>query len=265
MEQQYYIDLQTAVAALRERRSMRQKVETWWKEKGWKIPSACLSLENALVFGKPIATRRYEDALFVHLAESLDLQPVWMEYTQGSLSTESPYKRSLIHPTFYEKRGRTGGIVVRKHRLACMQSHRMQPIHEIRLAHTETVSLVDYHHTLLDAFGFGPQSRVDLSGFYRQFGRAVNYYAPYLSLFLAHGVLVEDYHGGEDAAVVGDFTSTTFEPAMQELYYQFGVMPLIARMPWHTHLAYFIPLSRRDDWRSHGVVPENVLSALNVR
>lgn len=61
---------------------------------------------------------------------------------------------------------------------------------------------------------------------------------------------MDDFHGGEDASMVGDFTNQVFLPAYRELEQRFQVGPLIARMPWHEHLQYYPSPEIQNDWRS---------------
>lgn len=82
-----YVSLSNAARLLEERRALRRRIERWWSDMGWHIPQLCYSFDGVLVFGKAVATRRYEDVLFCHYAEELGLRPVWMEHTQGRLST----------------------------------------------------------------------------------------------------------------------------------------------------------------------------------
>ncbi len=255
-----YVPLRDAHRLLEERRSLRYRVEQWWSDMGWHIPELCYSFDGVLAVGKAVATRRYEDVLFCYYARELGLRPVWMEYTRGHMSTHSPFKRSLLHPTFFTKRGRNGGLVREKTKLACMQEKRMQPTNDICL--NDGASLVAYHHQLHALLGLGSEAVIEISDFYDQFGTARQYYLPYLSLFLAHAVLVDDFHGGEDACVAGDFTDNVFMPAYQALKQRFQVGPLIARMPWHENLQCY-PLSE-NDLSLDEVIPRDFLSQQKV-
>lgn len=236
--QAVYVALSDAPRLLEKRCWLRSRVEQWWREMGWRIPKPCPAFNGVLVFGKAaVATCRYEDILFTHRARELGLRPVWMEHTEGHLSTHSPFKRSLLHPTFAIKRGRNGGLVLKKEKLGSLQDRRMQQINTIRL--DDGTPLIDYHHRLHARLGLGPESVIEASDLHSQFATPRQYYLPYLSLFLAHAVLVDDFHGGEDSHVAGEFTDTVFLPAYRELSRRFGVSPLIARLPWHEHLQYF--------------------------
>lgn len=184
-----------------------------------------------------------------------------MEHTKGSLSTHSPFKRSLLHPCFYMRRGRSGGIVVETKRLAAIQEKRMQRLSEVVL--DDGASLVEYHHRLHKIFGLH-DSVVDLSSFFSQFGGAEKYYTAYMSLFVAHAVIFEDYHEGEEeGAILDTLTKDIFLPACDRLKQEFGVGPLIVKMPWHDNLRYYAPPDGTE-WQTHGVIPECLLPQIEM-
>jgi len=256
-----YYTLSEAKATLNERRLLRPTIEQWWKEQGWTPPNQVPMFGDAVaVLGKAAcATRRYEDALFLEYARLGGFNPAWMVYTKGLLSTESPFKRRLLHPTFFEKRGkRYGGIVVRKHRLGCIESNRAKPVCDVRLKCGTPV--VDFHRRLHQRFGYSDDTVIDLSSYYEQFAyNAKKYYWGYLSFFLAHSVLLDDYHGGEERLRIGmRFTNEVFLPVYHEVVRKFGITPIIVRFPWHEHLKYVMP-DDVENWRDHRVIPENLL------
>ncbi len=248
-----------ALVELKNRFFLRKRIEEWWKKQGWKIPSRCFEFDMVAVFGRAVATRRYEDVFFCAYAEAYGLTPVWMEHTKGSLSTHSPFKRSLLHPCFYIRRGRNGGIVVETKKLAALQEKRMQRLDEVRL--DDGTSLIEYHHQLHEQFGLR-DAVINLSDFFLQFGGAERYYIAYLSLFLAHAVIFEDYHDGEDEGDnLDSLTNNIFLPACEVLKREFGVGPLIVKMPWHDNLRYFAPPDGTP-WQTHGVIPEHLFAQI---
>ena len=238
---------------LSERRHLRTKVEKWWQRQGWYIPDCFLEHTRIAAFGRAVATRRYEDALFLNYANASELRPIWMEYTNSAFSSHSPFKRSLLQPIFYEKHGKNGGLVSKKKPLAPIEVNRTKKISDIKIE--SECSLVEYHHDLHSHFKLGERSIIDFSKFYGQFGGASCYYLAYLSLFIAHAVLFEDYHGGEDSHTLGDLTDKIFYPAYEKLEALFGVPLLLVRMPWHENLRLYIPKDC-NDWEHHGVIPE---------
>lgn len=176
-----------------------------------------------------------------------------MEYTDSAFSSHSSFKRSLLQPVFYERHGKNGGLVSQKRPLASIQENRTKKLSDIR--NNTGNSLVDYHHRLHAKFELEDSSRVDLSEFYGQFGNASCYYLAYLSLFVAHAIMFEDYHGGEDEHTLEDLTDNIFHPAYETLESLFGVKLLLVRMPWHENLRLYIP-EDRNDWQDHGVIPK---------
>lgn len=265
-----YHDPHQAESLLHTRRHLRSEVEAWWQSQGWGIPDLPQPNGHQLaVFARHVATFRYEDALFVLLAERGGLEPVWLEYTADRFADVSPYKHSLGSPTFATHRGRSGGLGLKGLRevgfpgrksLIHFNSANGRPINQISLV--DGRPLVDFHHEHQDRMMGGRARRFDLSTWLQQIGKAKDYYAAYLSLFVAHLALFEDYHGGESAGqdggggVLFDFTSHVFEPAWQEVVDRFGVEPLLVKMPWHDFCRFF-PL--HPDWRENGVIlPEHL-------
>lgn len=247
-----YIPLRDARVMLRKRCNLRREVEQWWHSQGWFIPNLFFESTPIAAFGRAIATRRYEDALFLYYAKAAGLKPIWMEYTNGVFSSHSPFKRSLLQPIFYERHGKNGGLVSRKRTFASIQENRTKKLSDI---HDNAGNyLVDYHHRLHAKFGLEDSSR-DFSEFYGQFGNASGYYLAYLSLFVAHAIMFEDYHGGEDENTLEELTNSVFHPAYESLESLFGAPLLLVHMPWHENLRLYIP-EDRNDWQYHGVIPK---------
>ncbi len=137
----------------------------------------------------------------------------------------------------------------------------MQRLSEVVL--DDGASLVEYHHRLHKIFGLH-DSVVDLSSFFSQFGGAEKYYTAYMSLFVAHAVIFEDYHEGEEeGAILDTLTKDIFLPACDRLKQEFGVGPLIVKMPWHDNLRYYAPPDGTE-WQTHGVIPECLLPQIEM-
>jgi len=257
-----YLTLAQAKAALIERKHMRKEIELWWKTRGWSVPEALHTFGLVAAFGKPaVATRRYEDVLFLEYAKAGGFDPVWMVYNQCAFSSESPFKRRLLHPTFFERRGgRSGNIVTRKQKLAGIEVNRTKPIANIML--DSGVPLVEYHRGLHRSFGLPDQSVINLSACYAQFDNIPReYYKAYLTFFIAHCALVENFEIDRDeetAPQLARFVDEVFLPAHKEISDLFGVAPIIVHFPWHESLQYYVP-DNVNNWREHGVIPEHLL------
>lgn len=252
-EADYYVPLLEARQELNNRQRLRSLVEEWWNEQNWTIPEAFYERTDIAGFGRAIATFRYEDALFSEYALAGEFSPLWLEYTASKFNTESPLKKSFLRPRYFVKRGRNNGVLLNPVQLTPFQIWRGKSLNNVTL--DDGQRLVDYHHRLHD--GRMQNSRIDLSDFYGQFGPAAQYYEAYLSLFIAHGVMFEDYHGGETGPSLQSLTQDVFEPAFIKLQKRFGFKPLLVSMPWHEHLSYFPKPD--SDWREGDVVPVELL------
>lgn len=240
------------------RQPLRYQIEAWWLENGWGNPPIVQAMEGRLcgVLTRHIATFRYEDGLFSLMAKEAGLHPVWLEYVDDKFVDVSPYKRSLLRPTLCFGRGRRGGFKLRKENLVANEGFwRGKPLQNIVTDQGE--QLVSWHHVLQDEMlrGFLTESpkRTDCSEWLAKVSpTAYGYYEAYLSCFIAHAVLFEDFHGGESGQELDSFTRGIFEPAWKRVHEQFGVSPLIVRLPWWESLGYY---PGDGEWRSHGVIP----------
>ncbi len=254
-----YFTLKEAKEALLSRAHLRPRIEEWWASKGWDIPQAVRDSHDLGVLTKAaVATRRYEDALFLEYTKHGGFTLTWITYNESVLSTESPFKRRLLHPTFFELRGKRSGIVLRKHRLASIEAYRAKPLSDIVL--NSGTLLLEYHRQLHSTLQLPVNSVIDLSHFYKNFASDPRkYYWGFFSFFLAHCVMIEDYHGGEEKRrVCRHFTNEIMLPVYRAISRELGIEPIIVRFPWHENLKYYMPedVSR---WREHGVIPEKLL------
>ena len=268
---EYYAKLENARAIRDERREVRTDVESWWQSEGWQFPPLP-EIWPAGYLVHQIATARYEDCVFVAMAQKAGLLPVWGQYIEDKFATTvSNLKRSYVVGQFCSGRGRKGGPKTDRHeylRLA-NHSHPKYEVHRVidewrgrKLSEITDPStgenLVTRHNAFQDrTFGIDASRRFDISAFYKQGEpkvKAEDYYPRYLSIFVGHGVLFEDYHGGESGAELGGFTETVFEPAFKEVRERFGVCPLIVPLPWWPELAYY-PHPDAGDCRTHGFFP----------
>lgn len=254
-----YTPLGDAELALAERAALRREVEAWWDSMGWgNAPMP--PWNNTAVLARQIATFRYEDALFASMVQKAGLRPFWLEYRGDKMSDKSSYKRSLLHPTFFKGRGRNGGMKLEKAKLVRdMTKYNGQILQTLPTDMTrqqefpDCHSLLEFHHRQFYRC-FPKGSFADNSIWVRGMGGASGYYAAYLSLFVAHGVLFEDYHGGESGHKLDLFTTGVFEPALEKVRQQFGVGPLIVPLPWWDELRLY---PSGPNWREDGIIPSS--------
>lgn len=248
MSDMYYISASQAQEQLRRRAHLRDAVEQFWEDNGMPFPSE-LKAGDYAGLGRHVPTFRFEDALFTLMAESAGLPPTWLGYEQDTFVTQSNVKRSLVRPQLTERANKHGAPITKTQKLVPNPDwFQGRALAEIRM--DDGQPMVDWHHERLRRAVPQAQS-YDMSHICDHWGgRAENYYTAYLSLFVAHGVLFEDYHGGESGGALDGFTSRVFEPAAARVEQLFGVNPLVVALPWWPELALYPSGSWLDDWRS---------------
>ena len=235
------------------RQAIKSLVEEWWDDNGLSKPPLP-DISNIGLIARAIATFRYEDAIFVVNCEKFGLKPVWCEFTGDQMSSASRFKCSLLHVTRCTGIGRNNGLKVQQAiQLANINCCINKPLNMIN---TSQGSLVDFHHQHQDKVFFNAV-RSDYTAWLKQMGGASAYYEAYLSMFIAHAVLFEDYHGGEESGKsLDNFFVRVFKPAWQAVTKRFGVVPLMFLLPWHENYRFY-PADQ--NWREHGVLQKKHL------
>jgi hypothetical protein len=262
----YFNTVSEAAAELARRRAagLHLDVEAWWENelKCGRPPLPESGMENgAAIMGRHVATFRYEDGCAVLMAQQGNLPVLWAEYVADEFVTASPGKVSLMQGHICHGRGRSGGLKLDRHEALAPvgrgqkpQMHpgnfNRQPLQDIRTPNGEL--LVDVHRAHQRRL-YPEALQTDLSPWLKGMGKSQQYYEAYIGMMLAHGVLLEDYHGGESGEQLGGFTQTVFEPAWRRVFERFGIRPLIVRLPWRREFAYY---PADEGWREHGILDE---------
>ena len=259
----HYVPFKTALDQLRRREALRPVVETWWEKRGWPIPDFLPPPDRPSGFLlRHVATARFEDVVFLLMARAAGLEPLWGEYTRDTFAASSSFKRSLVNRTVTNGRNRHGHAQTRNDRLV----RDVNKLHKTRLSDitlTDGQPLVAFHHALQDRLLPEPARRFDSSDTFRRAGfqSAKDYYVFCLSWFVAHGVLFDDFHGGESGDKLDGFVLNTVEPAWEEVRRTFDVGPLIVALPWWKELAFY-PTS--NSWQDHRMIPPEFLQTLGL-
>ena len=206
-----------------------------------------LPLRPFTAFARHLPTARYEDADYVRLALSMgfDYEEVWwFSYLKDKFVTanHSKVKLAVLPTADYANPGKKGGIRKRKHAVVHDIPHwDGRPIYEVRVKSGETLSAFHCQlrqHLLLPKVA---QNTHDLSAYLQRFGSAEAYYPYFLALFVAHGVLVEEFEG-PPSPELKLFKHRVVLPAVQRVIDAVGIAPLIVRMPWEERHGYYPPL-----------------------
>ncbi|OQB18700.1 MAG: hypothetical protein BWY14_00782 [Parcubacteria group bacterium ADurb.Bin192] len=178
-----------------------------------------------LTIARHVASARMEDMTFLDMSRRADLPPVWFTYNQDKFCFSNREKRQLVESRVAERQGRKGGYTGPGFCLMdSPKRHDGQPLNRLSTRHG--VALAQFHRQLRSAAGLDQYTLLDISDWlHARGGRAEVYYKPLLALFLAHAVMVEDFE------TAGTFKCHIVERAITELKRDYGLEPLIVRLP----------------------------------
>jgi len=239
--QSFYIGAHEAAKILRQREEVKPLLNDYFLSVGGRsLPDITRFNKPFGVFFRHAPAFRMEDAVFYRLAEASGLVPYFGSYIDDTFVSLSSYKRSLIKHHVFCGVGRSGGPKTEKRVLQTMPRCQGQQLGKI-MCQDRSRPLVRFHeHERNQHLSGHAAFFADYSDWFSDFGRAKDYYTAYLAMFVAHGVLFEDYHGGESGAVLDRFTAEVFEPSFKEVEALFGLTPLIVPMPrWHSWQGFY--------------------------
>jgi hypothetical protein len=213
------------------RQGRRGEIEEWFAEQGLLLPLSGLARPQA-IWARQVATAMYCDHMFHDLATRMGFNPLWAEWVDDLYDSKNEYKQRLLQRVIAGGQGRSGGVQTEHHRLLGrmrLAEIEGQPLSTILT--DEGHSLVEFHHGLRPS----EWQQFDLSSWVVEAGASPKkFYLPFLAMFLAHGILVENFHESGKEHNQGDkFTAEVFWPAFSSLNRKFGIRPIIVRLPWH--------------------------------
>ncbi|HSX00813.1 MAG TPA: hypothetical protein VLF67_01105 [Candidatus Saccharimonas sp.] len=186
-----------------------------------------------------LATARVEDVMYAHAAASLDLRPYWPTYQAERFTLANPEKVSYVRPRIQVSQlsVANGWLVPRHQELANC------PLGSIRVGQ---VALTEVHHQVRQAvlppdvidnvFDMSAWNHLQAARFGAPAGTrrlAPHYYYGIMALYICHAVLFEDFHGGpNEGAGLDGFVGEVVEPAVKAVTREFGLEPLIVRLPY---------------------------------
>ncbi len=218
-----YISLEAAKNEIWRRwndETLRKKVELFLEGD---LPEIFRTAPRAIV-ARQVLSPNFEMLHFSDLAKKIDLRPVCFGYLDDKLVTKNLDKYYLCKLFFYDGLGRNGG-----EKLSSLNIVDFNKWNGKRFRDVKTIfgtSFVDFHNAFARLTG-SDIDFFDASHFLKNKGSlSKNYYRYFLSLFICHGVLFENYLlNGE----YGDLTRDVFLPNYRKVSEIFGVKPLIVR------------------------------------
>ena len=253
MTSKYYINPEDARAELLIRKELRTKVPEFWSEHGVDFPGKMFNdLPPSAFLARQLATFRFEDAVFLRMAEEANLYPLWSPFSVDKYSGKSSLKRSYVQPQIADRFNKNGEVITCKKRLikdlgVCQPDPLRELVADdgsnIMAWHLNRWFMATGGGLLLEASSYKSGWNISLERSYLGF----------LSLFISHAVLFEDFHGGESGNELNTFTSKVFEPAFKKVEDYFGVRPLIVKLPWWKELGFYPDDEWVTDWRNRPI------------
>jgi hypothetical protein len=179
-------------------------------------------LEPRAVLFRNIASPAIESHYFVEQAESIELNPVCLEYLHDRFCTRNADKIRLAKLAVFNGRNKHGAAMVSYKKVIDLKAADNK-----RFCTIDTLwgqNLVEFHHGLMQQHLPGMEIR-DVSNWHNFKDRsAADYYRYFLAFFVCHGVLFENFVTNEEEAV---FSRKVVFPAMEEVTELLGEKPLI--------------------------------------
>lgn len=225
-----YLPLFDALAEL-ERRQTDLSLSTYVEKYLSKdIPDIMKEKKSAVLF-RHIATPNYEIRRFMNIADTVDdygIQPLILEYLDDKFTNRNQWKYFLGRLSFYKGHDKNKTAMFECKVIMDFNTHNMQPISSVKTLAGN--SLVDFHHDLFLRH-FPHMKNVgmfDMSEWLREHGGGAKaYYKTFLSLFLKHGILFENFLIDGNESV---FTKEIILPALFEIHKETRVKPLIVAL-----------------------------------
>ncbi|HYE23137.1 MAG TPA: hypothetical protein VEA92_01640 [Candidatus Paceibacterota bacterium] len=187
--------------------------------------------DPVLYLARHVATPNFETLRFLHLLEPLGLPIVISQDTKDTFTSTNMLKRFLgkmpVLTRITQKDGATHELY-RNTTIIDFAQAQGRPFSEVKTLWGE--SLIDFHTRLFSEMKNGRACIVDDAAWIdrNERGNLLEHYKRFLALFVAHGVLFEDY-------LIEDkeeehFMREVLEPAFAFVEETFGVRPLITQL-----------------------------------
>lgn len=181
-----------------------------------------------LALFRHIATPNYEVIRFLQCADVFKmLRPVLFEYLSDTYADVNATKYALGKLCFYKGRNRHGEPILLYRNVLDMAKANGKNMDSLQTVWGQ--SFAAFHHELLFTdYPSLEKSVIDISDWLQEVGpNAKEYYMRFLSLFLQHGILLENFLLSEEE---GPFMRDVVLPSLIELRVRTGKKPLIVNL-----------------------------------
>lgn len=201
--------------------ALKKKVEEYLNND---IPAVFLDEPRAVLF-RNIASPDFEFLYFLELSKQCGLKPVILEYLHDTFSTRNADKLGLAKMAIFEKKNKKNESIVCYKKIIDIKANDNKKFIEIETETEDKKRLVDFHHDLISRLAPADVDVFDMSAWISRNGNtAIEYYKKFVILFIAHGVLFEDFITSPSEA---NFASKTIVPAIDNTFNLFSATPMI--------------------------------------
>jgi len=201
-------------------KKLRKKVEDFFGSKMLSI----LQKKQRAVLSRSIGTPNLESKYFLDLSKEIKLDPLILEYS-GKFVAKNKDSYHLCRLFFSRTLKNKNSVSVDTIKIVDFNKDEGKHFHKIKTVWGE--SLVDFHHKLLhkELPKLGSKTFNFSEWFDETKQLSDKYYLYYLSLFVCHGVLFENFLIGDKQEA--SFIKEKFLPSFKQVERLFGVKPLI--------------------------------------
>lgn len=221
----FYTPLDEAIKEIENRRKDKdliKKIETYIGE----IPEPFNESVCAVMF-RFVASPQEEMIEFFKRVNQTNLKPSFWEYYDDKYHSGNFCKYSLGKLLIHKGVDKNFNNIFKIENVIDINTSNGKKIKEIKTLNGE--SFIDFHHNLFYKVVPVPKNSLyDASDWFKiQGGSADVYYKKFLSLFLVHGILFENFLLDDKD---DDFTKKVFIPAFLDVQKKFGLKPLIVEL-----------------------------------
>lgn len=221
----FYTPLEEVKEELARRRkdsALGEKIKEYLEDD---IPEALRNGPKGILF-RHIIVPDGEFDRFHQWSNEIGLDPVGFEYTDDKFYSMNYDKYSLGALHCRLGSNEKGETMTQKVKIIDFNKADGNKIRDLKTIWGEP--LIDFHHSILERCYPGFLANTfDLTPWLHRFGSAKDYYRPFLSLFIYHGVFFDDFlRRGRDNRL----TVEIFAPAFESLKNEFGFKPLIIEL-----------------------------------
>ena len=201
-------------------------------------------------FTRHIATPNFDTQRFIKLTKENNLETVLFEYHNDKFSSNNVFKHSLCQIRINNGLNKSGDYLVEKIKIVDFDKYDGRKLRDINTLWGE--SLTGFHRRLFSHYEkFVDLIFFDMSDWFNKRGNKADlYYTDLLLLFVAHGILFENFQTSKDSE--GSFTKNILLPTIEKIINLTGVKPLIVPIE---------PLESEDNeyWISHPIMIKKIL------